>query len=111
MFRPRIRETLYFGWVFLGPQPRSWIKRHRSFATKDLFFSNIKHHRDQWIPERRRNSYRLYITIPTIKPIVVCINFKHFPDGHRTYSYDHVFVEHAHIVRKKGKRRKRRKRR
>ena len=73
-FQPRKR--IYTGQIELGPQPRTWIKKHRSFASRDWIESQIRY--GEWTKERNeQSSFLVYATnIDGIKPedVMVCEN-------------------------------------
>lgn len=94
------RKTYYTGWVILGPQPKNWINRHKSLGGREFFYSRLKYEYPRW--ERVGDHYRLEIpVIEGIKTVTIEIKFRHYPNGNRRYNFDHVFVYHAHVLRKK----------
>ena len=99
----RVRhQSIYYGWVILGPQPINWINRHRSLGKREFFYSRIKFDYPRWERLRRRNQYRLEIPVlEGTKTVTVEVLFQRFPHGGPKHSSDYVFVRHAHIIRKK----------
>jgi len=96
--RPRKRK-IYHGRIILDSQPTNWIKKHRSFASKEWFESQIRY--GTWMKEQS-NTFLLYVTVPEgIRPLLIQIKFKHYSQGRKAYNYDHVLVYHAHVLRKK----------
>jgi len=99
MIRVRPRKRYYFGRIeFQQPKIDNWIRRHRSFASRDWFRSEIRY--GLWKRERNRPyHYRIYPTVfEGAKRIRVVIKIIHNPNGSQEYSYDHVYVYHAHVL-------------
>jgi len=91
VYRSQPRRRRYSGQVILDSQPLNWIKHHRSFASKEWFYSQVRY--GQWIRERnKRDHYLIYVTvIEKIKPIKVLIKIRH--------TRTHVLAYHAHVLR------------
>ena len=91
MKRSKSAKRIYLGPVLLNRQPRSWIKKHRSFASKEWFEGHVRY--GKWIREPNKpNYYRIYAEVlDGIKPIRVLIKIK--------YEGTHVLVFHAHIIK------------
>lgn len=87
-FQPRRR--IYFGPIILSSQPRNWIRRKKSFASREWIESQVRY--GEWIRERNKpNQYLIYAeVIERTEPIKVLIKIKKEPD--------HVLVYHAHVV-------------
>jgi len=90
-FQPYARR--YFGPITIGTQPTTWIRKHRSFASREWLESQVRY--GQWIRELdKQNYYRIYVNvIERIKPIKILIKIEH----RRT----HVLVCHTHVLRQK----------
>lgn len=90
-FQPRRR--IYFGQIILGDQPINWIRKHRSFASREWFESQVRY--GTWIKERNRlNHFLIYATVTEgIKPIKILIKIKH--------SDTYVLIYHAHVFKKR----------
>jgi hypothetical protein len=74
----------------LGPQPITWIKKHRSFASREWFESQVRY--GDWIAERGKAScYLIYAeVVERIEPIKVTIRIKR--------ESTHLLVYHAHVI-------------
>jgi len=92
MFRVSQRRKRYYGGqIVLGNQPISWIKEHRSFASKEWFEGQVRY--GEWIRESR-DHFLIYAIVPErIKHITVLIKIQCFST--------HVLVYHAHVLRRK----------
>jgi len=92
MFRVQPQAKRYFGDIVLGPQPLNWMSRHRSFASREWFESQIRY--GEWIRERGRQNYYLIYATETerIEPITVLIKIE--------FRQNYVLVYHAHVLRK-----------
>lgn len=101
MFRSQPQRKLYFGKIILGPQPKSWIKYHRSFASAEWFRSQVRY--GKWIRERNKpHNFLIYVTVlEGIKSLNLLIKITHYPHGNINYNFDHVFVNHAHVLGRK----------
>ena len=101
MFRYHIQRRPYLGRIILGSQPKNWINRHRSFASREWFESQIRY--GEWLRERNRpHKYLLYVSVLEGRQTLdILIKITHYPQGNLNYNFDHVFVDHAHVLRKK----------
>ena len=90
VFRSQPRKRIYLGPVILGPQPTTWIKKHRSFASREWFESQVRY--GDWIVERgKTDCYLVYVeVVERIEPIKVLIKLKR--------ESTHVLVYHAHVI-------------
>jgi len=90
-FQPYARR--YFGQIILGPQPINWIRKHRSFASREWLESQVRY--GQWTREPdKRDHYRIYVNIiERIKPIKILIKIEH--------RGTHILVYHTHVLRQK----------
>ncbi|MGD0203200.1 MAG: hypothetical protein ABSC20_04760 [Candidatus Bathyarchaeia archaeon] len=90
-FQPKKR--IFTGQIELGPQVRTWIAKHRSFASREWVESQIRY--NEWIPDKSDKSRFLIYTKDTIgiKPLTILIKIRVFSTR--------VFVYHAHVLRKK----------
>ena len=90
-FQPKKR--IYDGQIELDSQPRTWISKHKSFASREWMESQIRY--GEWIQERSgQPQFLIYATnIEGIKPLTILIKIRFFD----TY----VTVYHAHVLRKK----------
>mgnify|MGYP005852955723 CR=1 FL=1 len=90
-FQPRKR--IYTGQIELGPQPRTWIKKHRSFASRDWIESQIRY--GEWTKERnKQSSFLIYATnVDGIKPVTILLKLRLLDT--------HVLVFHVHVLRNK----------
>ena len=87
-FQPSRR--VYFGYIEIGPQPSTWIKKHRSFASKEWMISNIKY--GEWRDEGKRNCFEIEVdTFEGTKSITVIIKVRLYET--------HVLAYHAHVLR------------
>ncbi len=103
MDRSQSHQKRYSGSIILGSQPLNWIKHHHSFASREWFESQIRY--GQWIRERK-SSYKflLYATVlEGIKTLEILIKITYHPQGTINCNFDHVLVNHAHVLRKKKK--------
>jgi hypothetical protein len=89
----QLKKRIYTGPIEFGPQPRTWIAKHRSFASKEWIESRIRY--GEWINDRSKQSHFLiYATnFDGIKPLTILIKIRMFET--------HVLVYHAHVLRKK----------
>ena len=90
-FPPKMQ--IYTGQVEFGPQPRTWIAKHQSFASTEWLESQVRY--GEWIPERSsKEQFLIYATVlEGIKPLTVLLKIRMLD----TY----VLVYHAHVLRKK----------
>lgn len=90
----------YSGRIEYDRRVKRWIREHRSFASKEWLNGQVRY--GLW--ERRVNN-RFDILVVVIeggvKRLRVVIRIRYFPNGSRNFPYRHVFVEHAHVLRKK----------
>lgn len=111
MLRSQPRQKRYSGRIILESQPKNWIRQHRSFAFREWINSQIEF--GTWIKES--NKPGKYLIYPIVgegrKKLAILIKITHYPQGSSRYPFDHVKVNHTHILREKGKRRKKRKKR
>jgi len=89
----------YRGRIVLGKQSQNWIDRHRSFAGRDWFISQIC-----WGLWRYRNERDFCVEVKEVEGIktltvIICASFH--PDGTSKHPFKHVFVRHAHILGRK----------
>jgi hypothetical protein len=93
MFRSQPERRIYTGPIVFGSQPLTWIKKHRSFASKEWFLSQIRY--GEWIRERNKpHDFLIYATnIDGIRQVTVLIKIKRLET--------HVLAYHAHVLRKK----------
>ncbi len=89
-FQPRRR--IYDEPIELGPQARTWIAKHRGFASRELIESQVQY--GQWIPEKAQpEKYLIYTTvIDGIKPLTILIKIRKLT----TYT----IVYHVHVFKK-----------
>ena len=85
----------------LGVQPKRWIKRHKSFASKDWLEGQVRFGLWERVERRRSGRYDIYAHVGEggVKRITVVIKITHYPNGRATYPFDHVFVFHSHVLR------------
>lgn len=90
-FQPKKR--IYDGQIEFGSQPRTWISKHKSFASREWMESQIRY--GEWIREKPdKPQFSIYATvIEGIKPLTILIKIRLFDA--------HVLVYHAHVLRKK----------
>ena len=90
-FQPRKR--IYTEPIELGSQPRTWIAKHRGFASREWVESQVQY--GEWIPENsEQQKFLIYATvIDGIKPLTILIKVKTFDT--------HALVYHVHVLRKK----------
>jgi len=61
MFRSQPKRRVYAGPIIFENQPLAWIKKHRSFASREWFQSQVRY--GEWIRERNlQNCFRIYAT-------------------------------------------------
>jgi len=77
--------------VDLGPQPINWIRKHRSFASKEWVVGQVRY--GYWEEERNKpNNYMIFAeVIERREPIKVLIKIRH--------EQDYVLVYHVHVTR------------
>lgn len=100
MYRVQPRYRRYSGEIILGPQPRNWISRHRSFASREWFESQVRY--GKWIRKLRgpRNHYYIYPIVPEgQKRLTIEIEIHYHPHGTSENPFDHVWIQHSHILR------------
>jgi len=52
--------------------------------------------------KKTRARFMIYVTVlEGIKPVVIEIKIRHYPQGRIGHNYNHVLVTHAHVLRKK----------
>ena len=90
MFHSQPRKRIYFGQVVLGSQPLNWIRKHRSFAGREWFDSQVKY--GEWIGERNKpKHYIIYVDVPErVESIKVIIKIR--------LEGTHVLVHHVHVI-------------
>lgn len=81
-YQPRI--TYYAGFIELDSQPRNWIKKHRSFASRDWLFSQIKF--GFWSKAEHKNHFFIETKVlEGIKTVIVIIKLELLDDRVRVY--------------------------
>jgi len=89
-FQPKKR--IYDGPIEFGSQPRTWISKHKGFASREWIESQIRY--GEWIQERAEQQFSIYATIiEGRKPLTILIKIRILDT--------HVLVYHAHVLRKK----------
>ena len=90
-FQPKKR--IYNGPIDLDSQPRTWIAKHRSFASREWIESQIRY--GEWIDDRHeRSMFLIYATnIDGIRPLTILLKIRLFDT--------HALVYHAHVLRNK----------
>lgn len=84
-------RRIYTGYVEIGPQPSTWIRKHRSFASNEWMISNIKY--GEWMEVKGKNNcFEIEVsTFEGRKSITVIIKIRRYA----TY----VLAYHAHVLR------------
>jgi len=90
MFRFQPRRRIYTGPIILDSQPNNWIKKHRSFASKEWFQSQVRY--GKWTKiHGKPNHYKIFADITEgRKQIRILIKIEHCET--------HVLVYHAHVL-------------
>jgi hypothetical protein len=90
-FNPK--KQIYMGRIELDSQPRNWIAKHQSFASKEWFESQVRF--GIWLPDKKANSQFLIYAeaLQGIKPLTILLKIQAFDSF--------VLVYHAHVLRKK----------
>lgn len=90
MFRSQPYRRVYTGPIILDSQPNNWIRKHRSFASREWLQSQVRY--GEWTATQNKpNHYRIYATvIEGRKQIKVLIQIRHCET--------HVLVYHAHVL-------------
>lgn len=101
MFRSQPHRRRYSGKIILSSQPRNWINKHRSFAFREWFESQVRY--GEWVRERNKpNKFLIYVSVlEGIKSLDVLIKITYSPEGTLHFKFDHVAVDHVHVLRKK----------
>ena len=83
----------YTGQVELGSQPKTWIAKHQSFASRDWFESSVRY--GDWVPDRSsKTQFLIYVhVVEGIKPLTVVLKIR--------LQDTSALVYHAHVLRKK----------
>ena len=78
------RIVYYGGFVELKSQPRNWIKKHRSFASRDWLFGQVKF--GYWNDGNRLNHFFIETKVlEGVKPLIVLIRLERLADRVRVY--------------------------
>jgi hypothetical protein len=87
------RKRIHIEPIEIESQPRTWITKHRSFATAEWVESQVRY--GEWIPDRSsKDQFLIYVTVfEGIKPLTVLLKIKMF----ETY----ILVFHVHVLRNK----------
>ena len=88
-FQPKKR--IYTGPIDLGSQPKTWLAKHRSFASEDWIESQVRY--CEWLPNKERQFLIYTAVFEGIKPLTILIKVQMFD------AYAHVY--HVHVLRKK----------
>lgn len=89
-YQPR-RARNYSGFIVLESQPRNWIKKHRSFASYDFLYGQVRF--GQWTNNHDNDFFIETKVIEGIKPIIVLIKLELLADKVRVY---HCHCQHTH---------------
>lgn len=81
-YQPR-SARIYFGFIELESQPRNWIKKHRSFASYEWLFGQVKF--GLWVNSHDNHFFIETKVIEGIKPIIVLIKLELLADKARVY--------------------------
>ena len=96
--RRALRQRIYLGRIVLGDQPKRWIKKKKSFASKNWLEGQIRYGLWERVErKRRRYDINVHIIEAGTKQIPILIKFTHYPNGRATYPFDHVFVFRTHV--------------
>ncbi len=87
-YQPRIKH--YTGFILLESQPRNWIRKHRSFASYEWLYSQVKF--GLWVEDTRySNHFSIEVKVlEGIKPLIILIKFELLTDKVRVY-HCHTF--------------------
>ena len=90
-FQPRKR--IYTEPIEIDAQPRTWISKHRGFASTEWVESQVRY--GEWMPDRSgKEQFLIFATVlEGIKPLTVLLKIR-ILDAY-------VLVYHAHVLRKK----------
>ena len=90
---PHPRKSIFTGEIELGPQPRTWISKHKSFASSEWLVSRVRY--DEWIPDKSaKKQFLIYPKeLDGIKPLTILIKLR--------ICDTYAFVYHVHVLRKK----------
>jgi hypothetical protein len=84
MAAPQRRIKYYSGFVELDSQPSNWIKKHRSFASRDWLFGQVKF--GLWNQGREPDQFFIETkVIEGIKSITVTIRLQLLTDRVKVY--------------------------
>jgi hypothetical protein len=80
------RLIYYGGFIELESQPRNWIKKHRSFASRDWLFGQVKF--GLWESNDRKGANHFTIetkVLEGVKSLIVLIKLERLVDSVRVY--------------------------
>ena len=78
------RMTYYGGFIELESQPRNWIKKHRSFASRDWLFGQVKF--GFWNNGKLLNHFVIETkVVEGVKSLIVWIKLERLDDRVRVY--------------------------
>ena len=90
---PQPRKSIFTGEIELGHQPRTWITKHKSFASSEWLVGRVRY--DEWIPDKSsEKQFQIYPKeLDGIKTLTIVIKLRMYD----TYA----LVYHVHVLRKK----------
>jgi hypothetical protein len=90
-FQPRKR--IHTEPLEIDSQPRTWISKHRSFASAEWVESQVRY--GEWIPDKTgKEQFLIYATVlEGIKPLKVVLKIRIFDA--------YILVYHTHVLGKK----------